>query len=279
MAELIQAALPWFGIALLPALLLCIAPLLGTLGRRAIAALLLLASVGLTLDVLLNDHSHVDKVEVSNVFPRGEEMHRWVVATVEAPASHWHVFMAVLLAVPGLLLLLRARRVDDPPNPVVHLALVFLFYLVGRLGLEHYGAPAALAWAFGATPALAVMLPFFGIYCGQRGDSFSRFCWLLLPTALLQRLPIVLWGYFATTQEFGTHLDTHVVTHINAPFTERKLEDAFDAWLWPTLVPHLTIWIVITVVAGVALGCLPRWLASRSSMSGVVVMPVSTPRE
>jgi len=47
------------------------------------------------------------------------------------------------------------------------------------------------------------------------------------------------------------------------PFGERKLDDTFDAWLYPTAIPHLTLWIVLTVVVGIVLGFVPRWLGAR----------------
>lgn len=276
MDELVQEALPYFGVVFVPAFLLCLAPLLATRGRVVIGLLFLLVPVGFGIDLLLSDHSQPRTLQVPNVFPRGPHaeavggpvapasLHTWIVAQETAPASHWHLFLAALFAIPGLLLLLRRDRERSIPNPIVHLTLVFLFFVVARLGLEKTAAPAAIVWAVGATPTLLVTLPFFGLYCGRRGCTFGKFCRQLVLAALSQRLPLIVFAYYATTHSLGTHLDTHVVTDIDLPlFGERKLENAFDTWLWPTLIPQLTVWIVVTVVAGIALGLLPRWWSSR----------------
>ncbi len=87
---------------------------------------------------------------------------------------------------------------------------------------------------------------------------------LLFACVLLQRLPLVVLAWFATTRALGTHLDTSAVTDIHVrPFGERQLADAFDAWLWPTAIPNATVWVFVTVVAGIVLGIVPYWLGRR----------------
>jgi hypothetical protein len=112
-------------------------------------------------------------------------------------------------------------------------------------------------------------LPFLGYWCGRRGTTFGRFVAMLLVAALLQRLPILVWGWYATTRGIGTHLDVHLVTDmIFRPFGEQKFDDVFDAWLWTTAIPHCTIWILATLVLGVVLGVLPLWLGRRRAAAG-----------
>jgi hypothetical protein len=39
--------------------------------------------------------------------------------------------------------------------------------------------------------------------------------------------------------------------------------DFVETWTWTTLVPHLTVWIAITVVLGAVLGVVPWAIARR----------------
>src|SRR5262249_48171322 len=90
-----------------------------------------------------------------------------------------------------------------------------------------------------------------------------------------QRLAIVVWSYFATMHQLGSHFDMHLLETrelggLDLPiFGVHQPETPFDRWLWPILIPQLTVWIVITVVLGIVLGAVPRWWSSRK---GVVVM-------
>lgn len=264
MEELVRASFPFYPVLLLVALMLCLAPHLGVRGRTTVAVLMLLVTVGFGLDILILDHSEPQTLEVPNVLPRGPESdpHTWIVDKVTAPAWHWHVATMIAFAVPGVLLLLLARRAPALPHPLLMPVLVFWFFLAMRLGLEKTAAPVEIVWAIGGTPSLLMTLPFLGYWCGRRGTSFGRFVGMLAIVGYLQRLPILVWGWYATTRELGTHLDTHLVTDMNF-FGEVKFEDAYDAWLWPTGIPHCTIWILTTIVFGVVLGSLPLWLGRR----------------
>jgi hypothetical protein len=220
------------------------------------------------VDVLVLDHSQVNTLQVPNIFPAPPDGKGklWVVATSTAPSWQWHIVLATMLVLPGLCLLLRRGRAPGAPPPVLHCAGVFLIYFATRLALELTAAPRELCWALGGTPSMLLSLPFFGWYCGARGLGAGGMTKLLLVLALCERLPLIAWGYFATTQQLGTHLDTHLVSEISFFGTSKSLEgDAVAAWLWPTLVPHLTIWIVITVVGGLLLGTVPLLLARRRS--------------
>jgi hypothetical protein len=273
MQKLFLDALPFTGITCFFALLLCLAPLWGTKTRTTIGVLFLLIAVGFTADVLITDHTGIHTLEVPNFLKRAgeKEPHRWVTAVVEAPAWRWHVFMTLLMAIPGTLLLLRRRRVPAVPVPVLHFWLVFVFFFVARLGLEKSGAPVEIVWGVGVTAPLLVMLPFFGFYCGRHGYTFVRFLVMLLLGGLLQRMVVAGWAWLATTEQLGTHLDTHGVTDIELPILgERKLTDAYEQWLWGTAVLHLVFWQVTTVVAGVVLGGLPYWWGKRRADAAVI---------
>jgi len=262
-------------------LLLCLAPLLAARGRTVIGVLLLLVPVGFVADVLVSDHSKPSKSEVPNAFevvkpPAGEEgPHLFVLETVEAPPSHYHLFLAAIVAIPALLILLRRNRHRSAPNAVWHAMLVSLFVLAVRIGLEKTGAHAKDYWDVGLDSMLIVILPFFGLYCGRQGYRFGMFVRLLVLLALLQRLAIVVWSYFATMHQLGSHYDMHLLDTrefggLKIPvFGVHQPETDFDKWLWPVLIPQLTGWIVVTVVMGIVLGAVPRWWSSRKV---VVVM-------
>lgn len=266
MPEVMRAAYPYYPVVLLAALLLCLAPHLAVRGRTVIAVLFLLVPLGFGIDLLLLDHGEPNTLAVPNVFPRGPDgsLHTWTVDTVTAPAWHWHVGMMIAFALPGVLLLLRASRAPALPHPVTMPVLMFWYFFAMRLALEKTAAPVGVVWAIGGTPSLLMTLPFLGYWCGRRGASFGRFVGMLVIAAVMMRTPLVVWGWFATTRGWGTHLDTHLVTDMNfAPFGERQFTDVFDAWLWTTMIPNCTTWILITVVLGIALGIGPRWLGAR----------------
>jgi hypothetical protein len=266
MDELIRESMPYTVPALLPALFLLLAPLCSPRTRTVLAAILLLVGAGFVIDVLVLDHTHLDTLAVPNVFRRaGEaEPHVWTTETVTAPAWHWHFCVTAILWLPGFWLLLRRKRAPHAPSPVLFCTGVFLWYLLARLGLEKTAAPRGLVWALGGTPSLLVILPFFAWYCSRRGWTFGRFAGGLVLLGFLQRLPLIAIAWYATTRQRGTHLDTHVVTDVDLPLLgERQLHSATESWIYPTLIPHLTGWILVTVVAGLVLGALPFVLARR----------------
>src|SRR5262249_50721030 len=93
----LEACLPFLPFALLPALLLLLAPLCGRRTRTLFGVALLLIGLGFVVDVLVTDHTMLVKLDVPNVFPRGPnaEAHVWVVdPDVQGPAWHWHLVVA-----------------------------------------------------------------------------------------------------------------------------------------------------------------------------------------
>lgn len=250
--------------SLLPALALLVAPLCGRRVRTALAALLGFAALGFIVDILVIDHSHSNTLDVPNLFPRGPEVepYRWTTATVTAPAWHYHVWLAAVLALPALLLFLRRGRAPAAPAPVAYGFGVYLYYFGARLGLELTAAPEVVVWNTGSANAMLLMLPFVAWYAARRGLCFKQLVVRFLLLALVQRALLITVAYVATTQHLGTHLDTHVVTDIAVPgIGEIQLADDTARWLYPTLIPHLTVWVLLTLVAGVVLGFVPFRIA------------------
>src|SRR5690606_33603142 len=119
-------------------------------------------------------------------------------------------------------------------------------------------APEGIVWAVGGTVALLAILPFVGWYCGRRGDGFRKFVGQLVLMALLQRVPLVALAFVATTQHLGTHLDTHLVEEIRLPgLGDVVLGSDLERWLYPTGIPQLSLWLLVTLVWGLALGAVP----------------------
>lgn len=268
MDELFRSALPFQGGILAFAFLLCLAPQLGRRGRTVLAALLLMPALGTLADILAIDHGFDQSLDVPNIFGRGPdgEPHLWTVASLTRPAWHWHLAVVVFFALPALAVWLARNRRAGIPRPGLMGIVVFWFFLAFRLALEATAAHRPICWAVGGTVVLVVVLPFVGYWCGRRGQSFAQFVRTLLLMAVLQRAAVIALAYFATAQHLGTHLDTHVITDINLwPFGEVALEDDMSRWLWTHVAPQSTVWIILTLVAGIVLGSIPRLIGSRST--------------
>jgi len=265
MPELWRSAWPFLVPALLPALLLMAAPRWTPRGRRIAALLLAASGLLFVADVLAFDHSAVVTHQVVNLFPGADGTPRtWIVAEPTAPVWRWHLFLAAMLVLAGGAVWLRRNAPPGPQRPLLLAAGVFWYYLALRLGLEACAVAPELAWAVGATPSLVVVLPFFAAELGRRGRSFWRLLGALALLAIVQRLPLIAFGYLASTQHWGTHLDTHRVTEVGLFGDVRKFgDDAATGWVSLTLLPHLTVWIALTIVLGVVVGSVPWWRARR----------------
>ncbi len=266
MPELIESSLPIQAGTLVLTLLLCLVPHLARRGRTVVAVLLALPALGLLVDVVALDHSGTNVVEVVNVFGRAPEgePHIWVTDTVEAAAWAWHVAAAILLASAAIVVLALRGRPTGTPRPVLFGAVIFAFFTAGRLALEATGAHQPIAWGFSANTALLVVLPFFGFWCARRGTRPGSYVAKLALLGLAQRIPLIAAGWVATTYELGTHLDTGVITDVMIPgLGNFELATPTERWFYPTLIPQLTVWVVMTVLFGAVLSILPYWLASR----------------
>ena len=126
-------------------------------------------------------------------------------------------------------------------------------------------APQALVWATGLTPAVPLIVLFAGIYAGRRGWRFGGFAAGLVGLAYLQRLPLIVWSWYATGNHAGTHLDLSGIDSLNVPLFGGPGPGAGPTknWIYGTLIPHLTVWIVVTVVLGLVLGGIGWWASYR----------------
>lgn len=265
MPPIFLEALPFLPLTLAPAVFALLAPFVGARTRTVFGLLLLLVAVGFAADVALFDHSATYSLDVPNVFLSADtgQPKEWVVAHESAPAWAWHVCVIVWFGAFGGWLLASRARVWQPRSPVPGATLLFLVYLAVRLALEKTAAHRGVVWATGSAPALVVLLPFFAWHAGRAGYSAARWVRALLVMAFLQRLPLIAFGYFATTRHLGTHLDTHLVGDMRGLFGARHFGgDAVETWLWTTGVPHSTLWVAITLGLGVVLGLVP-WLLGR----------------
>lgn len=268
MPPIFIAALPFLAIALAPALFVLVAPFVTVRTRAILAGLLLLVALGFGLDIALIDHSGITTLDVPNVFFAADsgQPREWTVARESAPAWAWHACVIAWFGAFGLWLLAHRRRIAVPQRPVLLGTVLFLSYLAVRLGLEKCAAPREIVWATGSAPVLVLLLPFVGWHAGRARYSAGRWAAALLRMALLQRLPIIAFGYAATTRQLGTHLDTHVITDMRGVFGPRHFAgDAVETWLWTIAVPHATVWIAITLLLGLVLGLVPWWLGRRGA--------------
>jgi len=267
MEELGNAALAYYPLVFAPLILLLLAPVVGSSMRRAFAAVLAVGAIGLS--VLASVQSSTDvELGVVNPFPRddGHPPDIFITEHVGAPGWQWPLVGALFLAVPGLLLYLRRNLPPRSPSPLLTGSALGLWFMVGRLALEKTAAPLGLTWALGLSPAVAVMLPFLGAYAGARGRTFWQFVLMLLCMALIQRLVLSGVGYFATLDRLGTHLDVGVIDEVHPPFGGAIVfqeGDLTDRWLRLIAIPQLMFWVPATVVAGVALGGIPYWVARK----------------
>lgn len=271
MQELFAEMLSYLPLTLAPLLLLLVAPNARPGTRLAFAIALALGAVGL-LVVAVADASTTRQLDVHNPFlhPGEDEPRLFLMETVVRPGWQWPLVAAFFLIIPAWLLLRQRTRGQGAPRPLLYALLLSIWWFAARLALTKSAAPEALTWAVGLTLPTALILPFFGGWCGARGLTFRRFALALLYLALAQRTLLVAWSYFATTGHLGTHLDMSSMTEITMPvfgahdFTTPG-DHATSQWFWTVALPQLTLWIVTTVVAGLALGAPAFFLSRRRS--------------
>jgi hypothetical protein len=266
MPDFFLDALPFVPLTLIPAVFVLLFPFVGRRARTTFAVLLVVIAALFLVDIAVLDHTGVHTLDVPNLFPDPEtgKPKVWIVAQASEPAWAWHVVVSVWFGVFGAFLLARRGVSSGPRSPVLLGTVLFLAYLAVRLALEKTAAPVEVVWATGASVVLVAMLPFLGWHAGARGLSFGKWAGALLLMAFLQRLPVIVFAYVATTRQLGTHLDTHLVTGLGGPFGRQDFGgDPVRAWVGTTLVPHATFWVVLTVALGLLLGSVPWWRGRR----------------
>ncbi|MFT4512919.1 MAG: hypothetical protein ACI89X_000717 [Planctomycetota bacterium] len=266
MEELVHKSMPFVGPAMLPILVMLLAPLLRTRGRTILAVLMALPVVGLLGDVLFFDHSHILTLDVPSVFGRGPEHkpHVWTIESITVPAWHWHVVAAAYYALAALFAFVGRNRDPKVPHPVAAAVLMFVIVIVTRMALEKTAGHVGIVWALGTSGAGIVISLFFGYFAGARGMSFGKFFTALVLANVLQRAFLTAVGYFMTTQHLGTHLDVTVVTEISLPgMGDVQLESPTHGWMIGILMPQMTFILVTSVVVGLVLGLVPFWFGKR----------------
>ena len=271
MQELINQALPFVGPALVPLFVIMLAPMLQKRGRTFLAALMSLVAAGFLVDIVVIDHGHMLTLDVPSVFGRGEnaDLHVWTMETVEAPAWHWHIVASIYYAIAALLALLGRGRPSKAPGPIITAFLLFLLVLLVRMGMEKTAAHVGIVWALGTSWAGLLISLFFGYYCGARGMGFGGFVKSFAVANVLQRAAFCLLSWFATANEWGTHLDVTALTEISAPLIgPMTLETPTQAWLYGILMPQMTFALAMSIVVGVVLGALPFAFGRRLASKG-----------
>jgi hypothetical protein len=265
MIELLAAAVPYLPASLGVLVLLLLLPLCGEVGRRRIALLFALGTVGMIV-VAAQRAGATSTVAVVNAFPIGAQMRSTpvVTETVTAAGWRWPVLVAGVLGLLAMCSFAAARLASRAPWPALYCTLVGSTFVVLRLLLEKNAAPAGLAWAVGGSIGLPILLGFFGYYAGRRRSGFPAFMGALLGLALLQRALVTALAWLLTTRRLGTHLDVNAVTELNTPLggLRRFGDDPVEKWAWAILVPQMVPWVAITLAVGLVVGG-PCWRLAR----------------
>lgn len=257
MFELISSALPYFGVSLPILLLVALSGVMRPGWRLAMAVLMLLSAIG-ALALAVTSAGTVVTTDVLNPFPgAGAAAVPLVMDQASAPSWMPWAAVAAILAFPAALLLLRRNQEPRPSHPL-GLGLLLALWVVGaRLMLEKSAAPQEWVWAVGLTPALFIILPVTGALAGYRGMDFLEYLLALLVMALGQRALLTTISFFATTREFGTHLDMNAVTELRLPLLGTRtftVDDGVSKWLYATALPQMVVWVVVTILLGALLG-------------------------
>ena len=175
----------------------------------------------------------------------------FTIEDVTAPGPQW----AVLAAASAMLLasvLFAAGRRTLPAATTASLYAWAGFALV--LGFEKSAAPAELVgW-----PAIEACAGFgtlvFAVLCARPGLRPLAFFARMIVFASAVRVPIALFGTWATQHQKGTHLDVHRIDFIANPITQTSLDvvpGSAEQLAWLIWVPQLVVHPVFTFfVAG-----------------------------
>lgn len=264
MGQLFTASLPYLPATLGALILLLHAPLVGEVGRRRIA-LLFTAGAAACFWVAFQQGSTPVSLDVVNPFPMGEPMESRpvLIERVEAPGWQWGVVCGVFCGLWALVTFAAVRGRSQSPPPVLWPLVVVLSFVALRLVLEKSAAPGGLVWATGGSMGLPILIGYTGYYAAAKRKGYLGMLGVVFLLALGHRLVITVFGYLATSQGWGTHLDVTAVTELNTPLGgQRALHGTTDKWIWAMLVPQMGLWLAATMVLGATLGAL-TWNSGR----------------
>jgi hypothetical protein len=141
---------------------------------------------------------------------------------------------------------------DGPVSPLRALLHVIVGAIVGIGG--------SILWAkfssgfYGQLLSVCVMFP---IAAAIQYPAWPALCKTLFAYALAARIPVAILMYFAMRGNWGTHYDA---IPPNAP---AELNQFWPKYLWLALLPQLTVWIGMTVLAGSLTGSITALVKRR----------------
>ncbi|MDP6928589.1 MAG: hypothetical protein QF412_02695 [Planctomycetota bacterium] len=184
----------------------------------------------------------------------------FVVDTAQAPAWQWAAIALVWCFLWALWAAHRSRSQGTAHPFGAPLVLAWGGSAL-VLALEKSAAPATIALGIGpisrlefavipATVAAALLL-------AQRSKDFAPLILNLSIFIALARLPLAIFGTFATTHRWGTSLDVHSIDFIANVFTQTPLEllpGSSQQLTWVLWVPQLLVWPAFTFMSAGGIG-------------------------
>ncbi|MCA8941859.1 MAG: hypothetical protein KDB80_04800 [Planctomycetes bacterium] len=233
-------------------------------GRVAVGTALLAVVAAVSALVVAGDQPRT--LEVTHKFSAyvGNELGNkdFPIETTEAPAAAWLLLVAGFLALWTVVLwLLRPRPGREPGTMHPFWVPMVLAWTSSALvlGLEKTAAPSELVRFFAFDRGLFFTTVAAAVLLAERCRSvFLTLSWMSL-FVTLTRLPLALFGTFATRHEWGTSLDVHSIEHFANPLVQRtvSVEPASTEQLaWLIWAPHLLVLPALYMMStsGFALG-------------------------
>lgn len=176
----------------------------------------------------------------------------YLIETVSAPGWRWPALAGTCLTLWAVVLALALLRTKPPA--IVTAAAFGWTTSATVLGLEKCAAPESLVgWpAIEACLLLATLL--CAILIARIGLRIRHFFAVVIVFATLVRVPVALFGTWATQNRLGTHLDATKITFFANPMTHQSVEvvpGSFEQLAWVVWVPQLVVLPIVTfMIAG-----------------------------
>jgi hypothetical protein len=191
-------------------------------------------------------------------------------ATVTAIASASASLYYYVLTAACLLLGFAGLAFGEPlarwlrPRWVLSAALVAWLVTVIRFLLEKTASPALLTQAVGITWMAPVVGAYFATCLRSAGGVPRELLRPLVVYAFAARSFVVLVTCVASRLQLGTHYDVSPLVRVSLAVTGSVHTFEGGSWdqlFWLSLLPQMVVWLLYTVVAGLAGGLLAwRWL-------------------